>query len=90
MTSPDKLQELLLDWVSIEEILDIIYMGIAIAREREDAYLMLRYCLLDMEMGRRSNVDITPLSHADTFIKIGLTDRAKDIIRNDRKLTARK
>lgn len=86
MTSPDKFQELLLDWVSIEEILDIIYMGIAIAREREDAYLMLRYCLLDMEMGRRSHVDITPLSHADTFIKIGLTDRAKDIIRNDRKL----
>jgi len=60
--------------------------AVSIAKQKKDAYLLVRYMLFEVQLSQMENLDYSSLSLVEEFIHMGEVTLAKSITREDNKL----
>jgi hypothetical protein len=86
IATPSCLESQLQDFRPSQQVTEEAQRGLEVARQHQDAYLMIRYLLMLSEMEQIGNQDFSTIELVPDFLKMGLDDVAKSNIRQGRTL----
>lgn len=84
--TPEALFSQMQDFRPLWSVRQDLVMGVEIARERQDPYLLARYLLFQEQLSRMGGQELSVLSLVDDFLKMGNAPLAKGIILSNNKL----